>query len=78
MPDIIIHRRGNDKSNLLVIEVKKKCNNGAKDFDSKKLKAFTSKLKLNYEYGAYIEFDTEKVYELDFFKEGKKVYESKV
>jgi len=78
-PDIIIHRRVNDKSNLLVIEVKKKCNNGAKNFDFKKLKAFTLKLKLklelelNYKYGVYLEFDTEKVCEIKFFKEGNEV-----
>jgi len=28
---------------------------------------------LNYEYGAYIEFDTEKVCEIKFFKEGNEV-----
>jgi len=71
MPDIIIHRRGNDRSNLLVIEVKKKINSANKQFDFEKLRAFTSELK--YEYGVYLEFDTEKVCEIKFFKEGNEV-----
>ena len=79
-PDIIIHRRGNDKSNLLVIEVKKKCNNRAKGFDFKKLKAYTS-LPLKYEYGVYIEFDTNGLSDCvsddnpKFFKDGEEVNE---
>ncbi|MGB4268226.1 MAG: hypothetical protein WBK20_03490 [Spirochaetota bacterium] len=70
-PDIIIHKRGNNENNLMVIEVKKNCNNGSKDVDFKKLKAFTSQLK--YEYGIYLEFDTEKVCEMNFFKEGQEI-----
>lgn len=70
-PDIIIHKRGNNENNLVVIEVKKKCNNKSKNFDSEKLKAFTSQLK--YKYGIYLEFDTKKVCKMNFFKEGQEL-----
>ncbi len=52
-PDIIIHKRGTEH-NLLVIEIKRCSNNSSKEFDSKKLEAFTTE---KYTYGLYIEFN---------------------
>jgi hypothetical protein len=62
-PDIVVHKRGTD-SNLLAIEIKKKSNNASKDFDYKKLKAFTSQLR--YTFGLFIEFDGVKVSNFEF------------
>ena len=79
IPDIVIHRRGDNKSNLLVIEVKKKISSGSKQLDFEKLKAFTSELK--YEYGAYVEFDRNGLSDCGsddipkFFKDGEEVNE---
>lgn len=54
-PDIIIHERGED-NNLLVIEVKKKCNNDQlKDKDLKKLNAYKNELK--YKHIAFLCFN---------------------
>ena len=52
-PDIIVHKRGNNHNNLLVIEVKKL--NGHSTLidstDEKKLRAFLNSNQLNYEFG---------------------------
>lgn len=84
-PDIIVHRRGDNDKNYLVIEVKKKSyadqkyrgkienlrDKPAREFDYEKLKAYTKKL--NYSYGIYIEFDDDKISEISFFKDGEKI-----
>lgn len=64
-PDIIIHRRGDDQDNLLVIEVKKNGNHKGKDFDIKKLNAFIKDL--NYKFGIYLEFDNTEISEMEWF-----------
>jgi len=52
-PDIIIHKRGNNTDNLLVIEVKKLTAGPTKidKIDKKKLIAFLDTNQLNYKYG---------------------------
>jgi len=55
-PDIIVHKRGNNNDNLLVIEVKKlrgdaTQTNSVDEVDKKKLKAFTHENQLKYKYG---------------------------
>lgn len=66
-PDIIIHRRGSNLNNNLIIEIKK--NYGQKvddEFDRMKLSCYTAVINdetpqrnhLNYALGAYIEIDT--------------------
>lgn len=52
-PDIVIHERGNDKNNLLVIEIKKSSNNSGNQFDINKLIAFTRE-PYNYLFGLFI------------------------
>jgi len=42
-PDIIIHKRGNDKDNLVYIEIKKEQNRLSRDYDYSKIQALTKK-----------------------------------
>ena len=70
-PDIIIHKRGTNKNNFIVIEAKKKVNISSRDMDFIKLRAFTSPLGLRYKYGVYIEFDEQGELYMKFFEGGK-------
>lgn len=54
-PDIIVHGRGNNDNNLLVIEAKKSSNRDGTGFDSKKLDAFQGDPYL-YKHGALVLF----------------------
>ena len=56
-PDIVIHRRGNNEKNLLIIEVKKNTNHNQEDinFDIKKIKNYIKEL--NYEFGLFIKIE---------------------
>ncbi len=71
-PDIIIHKRGDDRDNFLVIEVKKFVNvrNSNRDFDFQKLKAFTDQL--DYSLGLYLEFSENGISDFGLFKNGGK------
>lgn len=51
-PDIIIHKRGTDEFNLVVIEVKKSTNKSNYEFDKMKLDAFREELR--YEIGLFL------------------------
>lgn len=54
-PDIIVHRRTTDESNLIVIEVKK---NHDCEFDKNKLKELTKKEgKYKYKLGVFVQFN---------------------
>ena len=57
IPDVVVHRRGSDNHNVLVIEMKK---NGSSEeavrYDRAKLRAF--KGHLGYQFGALIQIDT--------------------
>ncbi|MBA7521873.1 hypothetical protein ES705_13984 [subsurface metagenome] len=55
-PDIIIHKRGIEEDNLLVIEVKKSSNVNSGDFDRIKLQAFLQEPH-NYAYGLFLRID---------------------
>ena len=55
-PDIIVHKRGTQKNNLLVIEIKKSSNSNPGNFDRKKLKAFI-KDPYNYRFGLFLRID---------------------
>ena len=73
-PDIIVHRRGNDESNLLVIELKKR-DAGKIDRDKKKLRKFTHPLgEYNYRLGLLLIFDVvnQRVCSAECYQEGKK------
>jgi hypothetical protein len=77
-PDIIIHKRGTNKFNTLIIELKKSTNNDTNSIklDNLKLEAYTSQ-RLQYRLGAYInlsvgkDFDKNKT-EIDYYKDGNK------
>lgn len=72
-PDIILHERGSNDNNILVIEIKK-CNNECKE-DFAKLSAFTCNAS-NYKYkiGIYINIDNQPSYK--YFKDGQEVEEN--
>ena len=73
-PDVIVHKRGKQDENLLVIEIKKESNPMGANFDNQKLKAFVDQL--CYRQTAFITFETkappEKGYELDFNNPGRR------
>jgi hypothetical protein len=54
IPDIVVHRRGTDHDNLLVIELKKTTNAESRDCDEAKVRAM--KRELHYRYGVLIDF----------------------
>ncbi|MDH8676945.1 hypothetical protein QE109_02235 [Fusibacter bizertensis] len=79
-PDIIVHKRGRNDANLLVIEVKKSTNRDNGDFDIKKLECYTdssSSSSFTYTYGVFIKlFASEEKYikpEVLYFKNGKRI-----
>ncbi|WP_256759506.1 hypothetical protein [Cohnella sp. WQ 127256] len=79
-PDIVVHRRGENESNLLIIEIKKSTNMTDRKFDYKKLQCYTdmsSHNKLQYSLGLFIEFNTgaqeARVPELIWFKDGDRL-----
>lgn len=51
-PDVIVHKRGHDGENLLVIEVKKASSTESACYDLKKLNAFKSQL--GYKHAVHI------------------------
>ncbi len=56
-PDIIIHRRGSNADNLLIIEAKKiRCSPRAHDFDKHKVEAYARDL--NYQIGILMKIPT--------------------
>ncbi|TEB05667.1 hypothetical protein Psch_02708 [Pelotomaculum schinkii] len=74
-PDIIVHKRGKHRSNLLIVEVKKSSSSISEEYDIEKLKCYTAPdNNLNYKYGVFIGFYTlrEKYKSPDvrYFKEG--------
>lgn len=80
-PDLIIHKRGCNKYNVLYMEFKKR-NNGRRDVDFKKLEEFTKKqeqsIKIRngkfayrYRYGMFIEIE-ENGFNITWYINGKK------
>ncbi len=60
-PDIVIHKRGGNQSNLLIIEIKKSTSQVDRSFDYLKLECYTTiahNNMLNYTHGLFIEFPT--------------------
>lgn len=78
-PDIIVHRRGNNDHNILVIEVKKKISSVDHKWDDQKLHAFTDINGHNnygFKYGVFVLLGTRASYdqaaELTWYEKGKK------
>jgi hypothetical protein len=77
-PDIIVHVRETNEKNLLVVEMKKKNSKVNRDYDYRKLRAYTEISKDNkyhYKYGVFIILETgsnePKEPESIWFSEGK-------
>ena len=58
VPDIIVHRRGAEGPNLLVLELKKTTNRDSRDCDHMRIRAFREQL--GYVHAALIECETRK------------------
>jgi len=52
-PDLIVHRRGNDERNLLVIQIKKSTNRQSRDYDRAVIRAM--KMQFKYEGGLLLD-----------------------
>ena len=61
VPDLIIHRRGPEGPNVLVLEVKKTTNRDPRQCDRERVRAFLAQL--GYRYGALIECETRQGHE---------------
>jgi hypothetical protein len=59
-PDIIVHRRGHNKNNLLIVEIKKSSNNDEKARGKDKLKLEKYKEKFGYSYTLFLSMPTGK------------------
>jgi len=75
-PDIIVHARGTQESNICIIEIKKDTSSVPPDYDHIKLKAYTSNIignYLNYQLGVLIQFITGKEprHSMTFYKDGQ-------
>ena len=69
-PDIILHERGSNDNNILVVEIKKRNDDGKEDFA--KLSAFTcNDSDYKYKMGIYINIDDQPSYK--YFKNGQEV-----
>lgn len=53
IPDVIVHRRGHDHANLLVVEVKKETNTEPRDCDRAKIRGMKQRFK--YDWGVLID-----------------------
>ncbi len=57
LPDVIVHRRGDNARNLLVVEVKTAWSRDTEDdWDRKKLRAYKDRQELGYRYGYFLKF----------------------
>lgn len=57
VPDVIVHHRGPEGPNLLVLEFKKTSN--PKGFDCDRLRIYAFREQLGYDYGALVECETQ-------------------
>jgi hypothetical protein len=58
VPDVIVHKRGAEGPNLLVLELKKTTNRDSRQCDHMRIRAFRNQLK--YSYAALVECETRK------------------
>lgn len=69
-PDIVIHKRGVDTDNLLVIEIKKSSNNIPRDFDKEKIIAYGKEI--DYKFGLFLEINVDiPIDHLEWYENGK-------
>lgn len=83
-PDIIIHTRGTNSRNLCIIEVKKDTSSVSYEYDSLKLRAYTSSEygnTLKYQLGVFVEVitgDDHPGYSFRYFKNGTEIEENEL
>ena len=71
-PDIVVHQRGNNERNLLVIEAKKDNNKGDLKKDRCKLREFTNPHgDYKYKVGLLLVFDKKQICHVECFKNGE-------
>ncbi len=80
LPDIIVHHRGQNNKNLLIIEVKKSTSSVSEEYDIEKLKCYTelsNQNNLKYKYGVFIKFYTCKsryqAPDIKYFEKGREI-----
>ncbi len=72
-PDLLIHKRGDNTKNLLVVEFKGWWNR-AKNRDEDKLKSLTSSKDVyHYLLGAFVRLGKENIQELEYYANGEKL-----
>lgn len=67
-PDIILHKRGNNKRNLLVVEMKKAGQKSGIQSDIKKIKSCWFSAPLYYKFGVIVDIKTNKNYYVKVFE----------
>lgn len=78
-PDIIVHRRGDNENNLLILEMKKSSSKKDFEYDREKLRRFTSpdyENELNYAWGAFVHIGVRKEtgdYDIEWYQNGEKL-----
>ena len=72
-PDLLIHKRGDNTKNLLVVEFKGWWNK-SKNRDEDKLKSLTSPCdEYHYLLGAFVRLGKENIQELEYYADGEKL-----
>jgi len=69
-PDILVHERGNDNNNVLVIEIKKVSNTDIQSDQAKLIELTHPDKEYRYHYGIHLVFDTEKISTLVVYTNG--------
>lgn len=79
-PDIIVHKRGRNDGNLIVLELKKSTTNIGSDFDELKLKRYTNTsfpTSLRYKFGFFIDVPTgagyDRHFQIKLFQHGEEI-----
>lgn len=67
-PDIIIHRRGTSKYDLLVVEVKREGSSADTRRDAQKIQEYWFDVRLRYRFGATINLEAGKLPDIDVFR----------
>lgn len=67
-PDIIFHKRGTNEFNFLVIEVKREGQPADIKADKGKIRLYWFGKKLHYQFGAIVNINRDKTYQIDVIK----------
>lgn len=78
-PDIVIHKRWNDKDNLICIEIKKKTNTENRNNDYQKLTEFTNTdMEYWYKLWVFIDFGKDKKVNVVYFSEWSQMLKKEI